>query len=141
MTQISPAFSDATTFSLPLSGGGEPIHPRYHVRLAPQPSVSHAYLIGQISNDLFITQPFQINFERDDDGTHVVSDDLFLVYGSGDNQNSALQDYVSSLIEFYEILKKSAPANKFDKGQLTILEKYIQSKPQRGIHAIQAVRD
>lgn len=141
MIQFFPDCADTNTISLPLPRVFESMQTRHLVRITPQPSILDVYLIGQISNDLVITQPFQINIERDDDGTYIVSDDLFLVYGNSDNQSDAVSDYVVSLIEFYEILKKNAITNVFDKSQFSMMEKYIQPKSQRDNDAVQAIRD
>jgi hypothetical protein len=43
-------------------------------------------------------------FERDDDGTYIVSDDVTVVYGVGDTPQAALGDYAVSMSEYFEIL-------------------------------------
>jgi len=43
-----------------------------------------------------------INIEMDDDGSYIVSDDIFGVYGNGKSVSESKRDYVSSLIEYYE---------------------------------------
>jgi hypothetical protein len=100
-----------------------------------------AYLVGRIHPNLFLVQPLQINIEIDEDETYVVSDDLFLVYGSGKNQSEAVKDYVQSLVEFYQIIEKNAVSNSFDNQLLTHLQTYIQPRPLRGYDAIQTNRD
>lgn len=62
------------------------------------------YLLGDINSDWRISQPLLINIEKDDDGSYVVSDDIFGVYGNGKSLSEAKRDYVLSLIEYYEIL-------------------------------------
>lgn len=100
-----------------------------------------AYIVGRIHPSLFLVQPLQIIIEQDEDESFVVSDDLFLVYGSGKNQSEAMKDYVQSLVEFYQIIVKNAASNSFDNQLLTHLQTYIQSRPLRGYNAIQTNRD
>jgi len=133
---IAPAFADSRTF--PVYGG---IARSRRAQTTQVSSDIQAYLIGQISDDLAVIQPIQINIERDEDQTYVVSDDLFLVYGNGEVQAKAIHDYVASLIEFYRILEKSAATNKFDQEQFANIQAYIQPVPARGNDAIQTERD
>ncbi len=110
---------------------------RFVVRIAP----IQVHLFGEIPGELIVIQPFPINIERDADGSYVVSDDLFLVYGSGDDQSDAIHDYVLSLIEFYRFAEASSTENVHDKKQLEYLQTYIHSKSSWGLDDVQANRD
>jgi hypothetical protein len=98
-------------------------------------------LFGNILGDFVVVQPLQFNIERDEDGSYVVSDDIFLVYGDGENEHDALNDYVTSLIDYYYLLEKNVDNNPFDRKQFAYLQTYMQPKAQRGYDAIQATRD
>lgn len=133
-TQFAPAFADAGTYFLPES---KPIleHP-HRVFSVHQFAVSsiQAYLMGEISDDLVVSQPLEITIEQDEDNTFVVSDDLFLVYGDGGNLAEAIRDYVESLIKYFQLIEKGAETNEFDKALLPHLHSYIQP---RGYDAVQ----
>jgi hypothetical protein len=60
-------------------------------------------LFGPIGPELRIVQPLTINIERDDN-SYIASDDVFIMYGLGDDIPSALQDYISVLTEYYDVL-------------------------------------
>ena len=85
------------------------------------------YLGDLDSPDLHLFSPLGLNIDQEIDGTFVISDDIFLVYGEGDSRASAISDYVVSLKEFYYILKEGSKNNLFDKKQFEILNKYIKS--------------
>lgn len=104
-------------------------------------NVDQAFLIGNVHDSLYIYQPLPINIEIEEDGTFVVSDDIFLVYGEGKNLLDSLNDYVSSLIEYYWILENGTKINQFDNKQFRYLKTFIQPISRRGHHAIQANRD
>jgi hypothetical protein len=99
----------------------------------------HLGLFGDIVEGYNITQVLPINLEKEDDGSYVVSDDIFLVYGSGDSRKEAINDYVSSLIEFYEMVEEDASTNDFDKKLFMHLRSYLAKDSHRGYEdAIQA---
>jgi len=50
----------------------------------------------------------QLHIERDDDGSFIISDDVFGMYGTGDNLPAALRDYAQTLVEYGELLAASA---------------------------------
>lgn len=60
-------------------------------------------LFGPIARAWRIAQPLLITIEYGDN-SYVVSDDIFSMYGIGDDMLSATQDYVSALTEYYDVL-------------------------------------
>jgi len=62
-------------------------------------------LLGQIAPQWVVLRPLPITLERDTDGAYIVSDTLFCVYGWGRTLAEAHQDYVTSLIEYYQIMQ------------------------------------
>lgn len=134
---LASTVADSTVFSFPkateqIPNRGIPKHRIFPIQ---------AQLFGKIHADLFIVQPLQVDIEQDEDDTYVVSDDLFLVYGNGINRPDAINDYIKSLAEFYQLVKKNALASSFDQDLLNHLQTYIQPEPLRGYDAIQTDRD
>lgn len=136
---ISPAFADSAVFYGPRPWGQ--VHPRQNIFPIPKVNFVQIYLVGEIPGNLVVLQPLQVNIEQDEDGAYVASDDLFLVYGDGDDRYSAIKDYALSLVEFYRLLEKGSATNIFDKKLFDYLQTYLQPKPLRGYDAIQTNRD
>ncbi len=65
-------------------------------------------LWGKILPGWEISQPLLVTLERETDGYCIVSDEQFAVYGDGDTPSRALQDYIVSLIDYYQILAARA---------------------------------
>ncbi|MBM4461427.1 MAG: hypothetical protein FJ011_27330 [Chloroflexi bacterium] len=65
-------------------------------------------LNGLIAPGWQVIQPITLTCERDADGYHVLSDELFGVYGDGSTADQALHDYVVSLIDYYQLLAARA---------------------------------
>ena len=72
-----------------------------------------------------LVQPLTLLYERDVDGTHLVSDNLFAVYGIGDTFGEAFQDYIASLIDYYQVIAGSI-ADDTSKQQFARLRQYLQ---------------
>jgi hypothetical protein len=66
------------------------------------------YFIGEIAPGWFIRQPLQATIERDEAGEYVISDNELAVYGVGADRESAMADYVESLIEYYELIEEES---------------------------------
>ena len=124
-----PTLADSYTFDVyPIKNERVRLPQLINSRSTSVPSVKPAtYLAGFVSNGWSLIHPLQINIERDEDNSFVVSDDTFLVYGDGDTEFDAITDYVSSLIEFYKILENGANNNDFDKMQFSNLQAYLKS--------------
>lgn len=69
---------------------------------------SQVVLLGHIAPGWVITKPLPVTIEQDDDGSYIVSDDIFAVYGDARTPGEALEDYIVALIEYYELLAESA---------------------------------
>lgn len=77
-------------------------------RFTPRPKVHSSFLFGDVTPGWRITQLLWVNLERDDDGSYIMSDTLSVVYGVGDTPFKAEQDYIVSLIEYYQLLAARA---------------------------------
>jgi hypothetical protein len=73
--------------------------------------VKQFLLLGTIAPGWRLVQPLAIQLEQDEDGCYVVSDKVFAVYGVGDTPLEAQQDYITSLIDYYELLAARAEEN------------------------------
>ncbi len=74
-------------------------------------SVSHInfeLLFGKIASNWEVTKALLVKIEQEEDGSYLVSEGLFAVYGVGDTSYDALQDYMTSLIEYYTLLSVRA---------------------------------
>jgi len=137
--QLAMAVADSPFFLFSQKKVGKTLPP---IELVPQYVPFQAYLYGDIHPDYFMIQPLQINIEEEDDGTFVISDDIFLVYGYGRDRLKALKEYVSSFIDYFELVQRNSDQNQFDKKLLTHLQTYIQcTSPMRGYNAIQTNSD
>jgi hypothetical protein len=63
-------------------------------------------LFGRIETGWNIIQPLILTIEQDENGYYIVSDDKFFIYGYGETQLLAQQDYNASLIEYYQLLEQ-----------------------------------
>jgi hypothetical protein len=60
-------------------------------------------LLGRIAPGWNVVQPLLVTIEQGD-GSFIAGDEVFAMYGLGDNMVEAVQDYVSVLTEYYEVL-------------------------------------
>lgn len=61
-------------------------------------------LFGRLQSGWRLRRPLVINLETDDKGCFIASDDLFLLYGQGKSLQAAIEDYVTGLLEYNELL-------------------------------------
>ena len=85
---------------------------------------SQVALVGEISDQFRLVHPIAVNIEHDDEGKIIVSDDVFHMYGEGVTRQLALEDYVSSLAEYYDLLKSQEDASSVD--LFLYLQSYLQ---------------
>lgn len=62
---------------------------------------------GEIAPGWRVVRTLPLISELDDDGTYLVSEELFLQYGQGETFAEAKQDYINSLIDYYQFLSTS----------------------------------
>ena len=82
------------------------------------------YLVGRIAEGWELVQPLPIKSEWDGD-LCIVSDSLFSVYGDGDTEISAQEDYVKSLIEYYQLIEGRAN-DVFTRALFQRLQRYLR---------------
>lgn len=94
-TMVMPvAVADSETISIGIGTGDIP------VRAYP----SEIPIFGQVHPRYRFNTPMVLTVERDDDGSYVLSDNIFAIYGSGFTITDAVRDYVSAFVEYYELL-------------------------------------
>jgi predicted RNase H-like HicB family nuclease len=85
------------------------------------------FLSGKIIPRWEIIQPLLLTAERDEDGSYLISDDFFGVYGDGSSISEALTDYMISLGDYYEILSvKATEDDNLVKEQFYRLQRYLR---------------
>jgi hypothetical protein len=114
----------ATTVLSPASATGISIAPPLTHSLLP---IEQFFLAGKVLPRWEILQPLLLTVERDDDGSYLISDDLFAVYGDGLSISEALRDYIISLGDYYEILSARATNdNDLIREQFSRLQRYVR---------------
>jgi hypothetical protein len=72
-------------------------------RSAPRPELP-ILLHGIVAPGWQVIRLLWVNLEQDDDGRYITGDTLSVVYGLGDTPFESQQDYIASLIEYYQLL-------------------------------------
>jgi hypothetical protein len=76
----------------PLRSGSGPLFP---VQIA---------LLGRVTDGWRVVQPLLVSIEQDGDGSWIAGDEIFAMYGLGDDATQAVTDYISVLTEYYDVL-------------------------------------
>jgi len=87
-------------------------------------SALSSYLFGRIAEGWELVQQLPVSSEWDRN-LCIMSDDLFSVYGDGDTKVSAQEDYVTSLIEYYQLLEDRAD-NVFTRALFQKVKRYLR---------------
>jgi len=72
-----------------------------------------------------VEHPIAVTVERDEDGSYIVSDDRFLVYGVGDTQSEAIDDYLVSLVEYFDLIRGEVATNPAAETEYQYLRKVL----------------
>lgn len=75
---------------------------------------TECYLFGPIAQDWILVQPLELTIEQEEDESYLVSEDIFLLYGTGNTLAEALFDYSNALIEYHQLLAQRGEANPLD---------------------------
>lgn len=59
---------------------------------------------GPINRDWEFRQPLLITIEQGEDNSFIISDQVFAMYGAGEQVADAIADYISAILEYYELL-------------------------------------
>lgn len=80
---------------------------------------------GPIDDGWRVQRSLRLLFEREVDGWHVISDDVFYQYGHGRTLREALLSYAQSLIDHFEFLEREAATNDLAKPELNLIRSYL----------------
>jgi hypothetical protein len=69
--------------------------------------VARVQLFGAAEAGWRIGQPLPVTVRRREDGSYVVTDDVFGVFGEGDSWNDAERDLVASLVDTFLLLAEA----------------------------------
>ena len=86
----------------------------------------YSVLLGEIAPGWEVVRPLFVMIEQDDDGGYVASDDRFVVYGAGDTASNAWQDYIVSLMDYYELVRGRAEDSIPTQALLHHLQTYLR---------------
>ena len=102
-------------------------------RLSPPEEVSFInlpelklVLLGEISPGWQVINPLTITLQPDEDESYIASDDIYAIYGDGNTPSEATQDYIISLIDYYELLAEAAENNPANEALFRHLRTYIR---------------
>lgn len=87
------------------------------------------YVYGEIIEGWEIQKLLDITIELDEEGYYIASENKFNVYGEGKTRDEAIEDYVTSLADFYELLEHDVyerGANISTKNLFSFLQEYIR---------------
>lgn len=90
--------------------------------LLPEPEI--ILFSGKITEEWQIIKPLALKIEYSD-GQNIASDDIFGVYGDGDTKYEAVEDYLISLLDYYQLIKIRAHNDKQTQALLNHLQMYI----------------
>lgn len=90
---------------------------------APAPKI---YLMGPLLPGWSVEQPLAIDVQIDEDGSFVVSDDVFLMYGVGATLEEAQHDHAVALIEYYTLTRDDALRNGPTRSMFRYLQRYLR---------------
>lgn len=81
-------------------------------------------LFGEIIAEWRIVQPLTITIEQSD-GLYIVSDEIFDVYGDGDTEYEAVEDYKISLLDYYQLAESRAREDEQNRALFDHLRLYL----------------
>ena len=67
-------------------------------------AIQRYHLAGKVGHGFELVQVLPVDVERDQDGSYLVSDPVFGVYGHGANEAEAFADFSVSLVEYRDIM-------------------------------------
>ena len=75
-----------------------------------------------------LLKTLMLRIERDEDGSFVVSDDIFALHGDGETRDAAIRDYVQTLIEYHDLLVERAIGDQPTSALLSALKRYLEKE-------------
>lgn len=106
-TYVNATYANANRIFASLGSSMFGGHCDVQAALSGASSAMSSYLLGEIAEGWELVQPLPVSSEWDGN-LCIMSDTLFSVYGDGDTDAAARKDYVTSLIEYYELIEGRA---------------------------------
>jgi hypothetical protein len=80
---------------------------------------------GELAPGWRLKRAIPLTVERDDDGSWLVSDSLFLCYGAGDSLAEAMHEYALDLTTYYAIVARNAAGRPATQALLELFAQYV----------------
>ena len=85
-------------------GSGDYLYNNNIAGVSERSDLALVYILeGQVAENWILNKPLLITLEQEE-GSYIFSDEQFMVYGVGDTPELAFQDYLSSLIEYFDLI-------------------------------------
>jgi len=123
-TFMNPTYANANGVFAPLVSAVFGGSYAMQANLTTVPCAPSSFLRGRIAEGWELVQPLPVSSEWDGD-LCIMSDALFSVYGDGDTEAAARQDYVASLIEYYQLIEGRAN-DVFTRALFQRLQRYLR---------------
>lgn len=107
-----------------VEGSGPPVTPSQGLYSFPQECT--VLLYGAVHPEVRIAIPLPVSIDVEADGTFIVADEVFAVYGEGISEHDALKDYVVSLVDFFDLVMSEAEQNPAADSLAQRLRTYLQ---------------
>lgn len=111
---------------MPRTSGVSTVLAHTNVISVAEPLIPQISLFGEIFPTWGLTRTLLVSVQPELDGSYIFSDDVFKVYGVGDTVLAAYRDYITSLVEFYELTEASVKTNPYDKPLFDQLKAYLR---------------
>jgi hypothetical protein len=101
----------------------------YSIEATAQVTANLVLLSRRLNAEWDLVATLFLSVTEDENGVYVVSDDRLPVYGDGNTVQLALKDYVTSLIEYYEIVEQAAKSSPHSQMLFNHLRQYVRRVP------------
>ena len=96
-------------------------------------------LMGRIAEGWFAIKPIVLSVEYGQNGA-IVSDDFVAMYGVGQTLPLAVEDYIQSLIEYYELLSERVSDDLANYKLLAYLSNFLRQDQPDNAHQNQTIK-
>lgn len=128
MVTADLALANTGSYTAPLSVSPyfNPLHPGHSTQSIIPDLPLQITLEGRIRSGWYAIQPITIYVEINEDGDCIMSDELFYIYGEGHTAKEAFDDYVTSLLDYYQLLLGRSNRNQQTRAQYYRIREYVR---------------
>lgn len=90
---------------------------------------THLFLMGEIAPSWMLIRSILVELDQDEDGSYIMSNTQFGIYGCGDTVFEAQQDFIITLIDYYQLLAERAEREPLTRIEFLRLQLYIDRTP------------